>query len=101
MARIPTEAGLTAWPTGQTKPVVASLNAPAGTVVANAAIVKAGTNGSIEILASDTTNLVIDIDGYFAPMDTGGLSLYGVTPCRVMDTRNPAGSAAITSLDWR
>jgi hypothetical protein len=90
---------LTAWPTGQSKPLVASLNAPTGTVVANAAIVKAGTSGSIDIFASDTTHLVIDIDGYFAPIDTGGLSLYGVTPCRVVDTRQPAGSAVITSLD--
>jgi hypothetical protein len=79
--------------------VVASLNAPTGTVVANAAIVKAGTSGSIDIFASDATNLVIDINGYFAPMDTGGLSLYGVAPCRVVDTRKPAGSPAVTSLD--
>jgi uncharacterized repeat protein (TIGR01451 family) len=90
---------LTAWPTGQTRPVVASLNAPTGTVAANAAIVKAGTNGAIDIFASDATNLVIDINGYFAPMSTGGLSLYGMTPCRVLDTRQPAGSPPITSLD--
>jgi hypothetical protein len=90
---------VTAWPTGQAKPVVSSLNAPTGTVAANAAIVKAGTSGSIDVFASDTTNLVIDINGYFAPMATGGLSLYGVTPCRVVDTRKPAGSPAITSLD--
>jgi hypothetical protein len=90
---------LTAWPTGQTKPLVSTLNAPTGTVVANAAIVKAGTNGAIDIFAADTTNLVIDINGYFAPMNTGGLSLYGVAPCRVVDTRKPAGSPAITSLD--
>jgi hypothetical protein len=57
------------------------------------------TNGSIDIFASDATNLLIDINGYFAPMDTGGLSLYGVTPCRVVDTCKPAGSPAITSLD--
>jgi hypothetical protein len=36
--------------------------------------VKAGTSGSIDIFASDVTNLRIDINGYFAPMDTGGLS---------------------------
>ena len=90
---------VTAWPTGQTKPGVASLNAPTGTVVANAAIVKAGTSGSIDIFASDATNLVIDINGYFAPMVTGGLSLFGVAPCRVVDTRQPAGSPAITSLN--
>jgi hypothetical protein len=79
--------------------VVASLNAPTGTVAANAAIVKAGTSGSIDIFASDATDLVIDINGYFAPMDAGGLSLYNVTPCRVVDTRQPSGSPAITSLD--
>jgi uncharacterized repeat protein (TIGR01451 family) len=90
---------LTAWPSGQTKPTVVSLNAPTGTVVANAAIVKAGTSGSIDIFASDATDLVIDINGYFAPMTTGGLSLYNVAPCRVVDTRKPPGSPAITSLD--
>jgi hypothetical protein len=90
---------LTAWPTGQTKPVVASLNALTGAITANAAIVPAGASGSIDIFASDTTNLVIDINGYFAPMVTGGLSLYGVAPCRLVDTRKPVGSAAITSLD--
>ena len=75
------------------------MNAPTGTVTANAAIVPAGTNGSVDIFASNNTNLVIDINGYFAPMGTGGLSLYGVTPCRVVDTRQPAGSPSITSLD--
>jgi N-acetylneuraminic acid mutarotase len=90
---------LTAWPTGQTRPVAASLNALTGAITANAAIVPAGTSGSIDVFASNTTNLVIDINGYFAPMGTGGLSLYGVSPCRVLDTRQPAGSAAITTLD--
>ena len=90
---------LTAWPTGQTRPLAASLNALTGAITANEAIVPAGTSGSIDVFASNTTNLVIDINGYFAPMGTGGLSLYGVTPCRVEDTRLPAGSTPITSLD--
>jgi hypothetical protein len=90
---------LTAWPTGQTMPLAASLNALTGTVTANAAIVPAGTAGSISVFASNPTDLVIDVNGYFAPMATGGLSLYGVTPCRVEDTRLPAGSPPITSLD--
>jgi hypothetical protein len=90
---------LAAWPTGHAQPLASNLNAPTGAVTANAAIVPAGTNGSIDVFASNPTDLVIDIDGYFAPMGTGGLSLYGVTPCRVVDTRQPAGSAAITSLD--
>jgi uncharacterized repeat protein (TIGR01451 family) len=90
---------LTAWPTGHARPLAASLNALTGAITANAAIVPAGTNGSIDVFASNTTNLVIDINGYFAPMGTGGVSLYGVTPCRVEDTRLPAGSAPITTLD--
>jgi len=90
---------LTAWPTGQARPLAASLNALTGAITANAAIVPAGTNGSIDVFASNTTNLVIDINGYFAPIGAGGLSLYGVTPCRVVDTRLPAGSPPITSLD--
>ena len=90
---------LTAWPTGQARPLAASLNALTGAVTANAAIVPAGTGGSIDVFASNTTNLVIDINGYFAPMGTGGLSLYGVTPCRVVDTRQPVGSPPISSLD--
>jgi uncharacterized repeat protein (TIGR01451 family) len=90
---------VTAWPTGQTKPLASSLNASTGTITANAAIVPAGTGGAIDVFASDPTNLVIDINGYFAPMAIGGLSLYGVSPCRVLDTRKPAGSAAVTSVD--
>ena len=83
---------LTAWPTGQSRPDVASVNAPTGTTTANAAIVEAGTAGAINIYASNPTDLVIDINGYFAPMTTGGLSLYNVSPCRILDTRQPTGT---------
>ena len=79
--------------------MAASLNALTGTGAANAAIVKAGTNGSIDVFASNATNLVIDINGYFTPMTTGGLWLYNVVPCRVVDTRKPPGTPAIMSLD--
>ena len=76
------------WPTGE-KPQhpVSTLNNPKGTIVANAAIVPAGTGSEITALASDDTHLVIDINGYFAAPGSGGLSLYPVTPCRVIDTR--------------
>ncbi len=76
------------WPTGQ-KPAnpVSTLNNLTGTIVANAAIVPAGTGGDITAYASNDTDLVIDINGYFAPAGQGGLSLYSVAPCRVIDTR--------------
>jgi hypothetical protein len=78
---------LTAWLTGQTQPGTANLSSTTGTVTSNAAIVPAGTSGSINVYASNNTDLVIDVDGYFAPAGTGGLSLYNLPPCRVLDTR--------------
>jgi len=90
---------LTTYPTGQAKPTTSSLNAVTGTVTANAAIVPAGTSGSIYVFASNPTDVVIDINGYFAPMGIGGLSLYGVPPCRVVDTRKHTGSPTVMSLD--
>ncbi len=80
---------ISTWPTGQSQPLVSTLNASTGAVTANAAIVPAGTNGGIDVYTSDASDLVIDINGYFGPPATGGLSLYPVTPCRLVDTRNP------------
>ncbi len=81
---------ITVWPTGQQQPTVSTLNDLTGTIVANAAIVPGnGTNGAVSVYASNTTDLLIDINGYFAPPGSGGLSLYTVTPCRAVDTRNP------------
>jgi hypothetical protein len=84
---------LTAWAAGQAQPLAATLNAPTGTVVSNAAIVPAGTGGSISVFATQDTDLVIDVNGYFAaPGSAGALSFYAATPCRVLDSRQPAGS---------
>ena len=83
---------LTTWPTGVTQPFVSTLNAPTGANTANAAIVPAGTNGDISVFVTHPADLVIDVNGYFAPPGPGGLSLHNLTPCRVLDTRNPAGS---------
>jgi len=82
---------LTAWPTGQPQPNVSNLNDPTGTVTANAGIVQAGTNGSISTYVTDQTHLIVDINGYFAPPSSGGLSLYLAYPCRLYDTRSGPG----------
>jgi hypothetical protein len=46
----------------------------------------------VDVYSTNETDLVIDIDGYFAPPGSGGLSLYNLPPCRVLDTRLPAGT---------
>jgi hypothetical protein len=83
---------LTAWPTGQDQPLVSTLNALTGTVTANAAIVPAGQGGDISVFVMNDTDLIIDINGYFAAPAQGGLSLYPVMPCRVLDTRLTKGA---------
>jgi uncharacterized protein (TIGR03437 family) len=82
---------LTVWPDGRTQPVVSTLNSPDGSVLANAAIVPAGTGGSIDAFATNDTDLIVDINGYFVPPATGTLQFYPLTPCRVADTRNGDG----------
>ncbi len=83
---------LATWPTGQTQPNVSTLNSYTGSVVANAALVPAGTNESISVFVTNPTDVILDINGYFgAPGSPNALSFYPVTPCRVADTRNAAG----------
>ena len=79
---------LSTWPVGLSYPGVSTLNSPDGTALANAAIVPAGTNGDIDVVASNSTDLIIDINGMFAAPGTGGLQFYAVKPCRVADTRS-------------
>ena len=85
---------LTIWPAGQSRPVVSTLNSLDGRIKADAAIVPAGASGAISVYVTDTTNVILDIDGYFAPASGSTLAFYPLTPCRVADTRKdtfPAG----------
>ena len=90
---------LTVWPTGESRPVISTLNDQTGTVLANAAIVPAGTGGDIDAYATNNTDLVIDINGYFAPPGQGGLSLYSPVVCRVLDTRQ-VGNGSHSAERW-
>ena len=58
---------LTTWPSGQAQPLVSTLNSLAGLILANAAIVPGGSAGAISVFVSNTTDLIIDANGYFAP----------------------------------
>ena len=81
---------LTIWPEGDTRPRVSTMNSPDGRVKANAAIVGAGNN-AVNVYATDTTNVILDVDGYFAPPNSQTLQFYPLTPCRVIDTRGANG----------
>jgi hypothetical protein len=68
----------TAYPTGQPLPLAARVTSPQGFIVGNAPIVPAGSSGSIDIFASSATDIVIDINGYYAsPTDTNDNTAIG------------------------
>lgn len=93
---------LTLWPTGQSMPQTSTLNSYDGGVVANAALTLAGTNGSLSAYAAGITDVLMDLNGVFAPSGSipgaTGLKFYPMTPCRVADTRNPPGPLGAPSL---
>ncbi|MBV9222955.1 MAG: choice-of-anchor D domain-containing protein [Acidobacteriaceae bacterium] len=57
---------LTLWPDSQTRPVVSTLNAYDGAITSNMAIVPSA-NGSINTFVKQSTHLILDVIGYFAP----------------------------------
>lgn len=90
---------LTIWPSGQPQPTVSTMNSPDGRTKANAAIVPGGTNEAVSVYVSDTTDVVLDINGYFVPLpNQDALAFYPLTPCRVVDTRGPYGPLGGPSL---
>ena len=81
------------WASGATQPFVATLDDPQGAIVSNAAIVLAGAqDGGISVYNAGpaTTDVIIDMDGYFAPPTTG-LQFFPINPCRLVDTRGAYG----------
>lgn len=87
---------LTAYPTGQPRPNASTLNSVQGFIVANAAIVAAGTSGSVDVFVSNDTDVVIDINGYFAPQS--GITLaQGSAGAPSMSFAGDAGTGVFSS----
>ena len=83
---------LSVWPTGATQPLLSTLNSPDGRVKANAALATGGNGGEISVYASNTTDLVLDVSGYFTSAPAAEVYV-PVTPCRLVDTRISNGSS--------
>jgi hypothetical protein len=83
---------LTAWPTGLTQPLTSTLNSYDGRVKANAAVVPAGSSESVSVYVTNTTDVIIDISGYFIPSNSSTLAFFPLPPCRIVDTRGPVGT---------
>jgi hypothetical protein len=67
---------ITIWPAGAAQPVVSSMNTLAGEVIANAAIVAAGSGGAISIFPNTGVHLYGDINGYFTQGASGAFPYF-------------------------
>ncbi|MBL8219100.1 MAG: hypothetical protein JNL62_07715 [Bryobacterales bacterium] len=97
---------MTAWPAGTPRPNASTLNSFEGKTVANAAIVPAGANGVISVFATESTHVIIDINGYYVDLasvagPTGPTGATGATGAAgaastVPGPAGPAGSMGLT-----
>ncbi len=78
------------YPAGA-NPMGATVQSPLGQIRANAQIVKLGTGAAVNVDSTQTTDFIVDVNGYFAPAAAGGLRYHRVAPCRVADTRAGEG----------
>ena len=65
--------------------MVSTLDFSANDVVANAATIPLGTDGSVCAFSNVSADLVIDVSGYYLGSATGRYT--PVTPTRLMDSR--------------
>jgi hypothetical protein len=86
---------LTVFPAGASQPLASNVNFTGGQTVPNRVTVKLGTGGSVSIFnAAGSVDVVVDVGGWFTDGSdataTGGL-FTGLTPARILDTRNGTG----------
>ncbi len=84
---------LTAWATGGSQPLASNLNFPAGKITPNRVIVPINPDTkqvSIYNFAGNT-DVVVDLDGFYARHEDGSLYYPLVTPARIVDTRPGSG----------
>ena len=94
---------VSAWPAGQPRPAVSSLNLANANPTPNLVTVKLGANRSVNLYNhAGTVHLLADLAGYYAP--SSGSRFVAVAPRRLLDTRsNPVswvpatgGGSAVT-----
>ncbi|MGK0276277.1 MAG: hypothetical protein ACI9N0_002666 [Ilumatobacter sp.] len=89
---------ITAYPCSAKRPETASLNFDGQVVRGNNAIVALDSNESFCVYSPTTTDLVIDLTGYFAEQ---GLSFVPADPERVLDTRLGKTRAAGSTIGFK
>jgi hypothetical protein len=92
---------VTVWPEGASRPLASNLNFVPGQTVPNRVIVKVGTGGKVDLYnLTGSVDLVADVGGYFTDSTPGGTGtrFVGLTPTRILDTRDGTGGYPVGAI---
>jgi hypothetical protein len=92
---------VTIAPSGDSLPVVSNVNLSAGDTIANLAIVKLGTGGSVQVEnAFGDTDVLADVVGWYddGTSATGG-RFNSLSPVRLVDTRRSMSTGSGETID--
>jgi RHS repeat-associated protein len=67
------------------------LSYSAGERVSNSGIIAVGSDGKIQLMATSTTDLLVDVQGYYTAGDPTAGGYVPIAPTRIVDTRNGTG----------
>ena len=80
---------VTAYPCDEDRPTASNLNYLAGQTVPNAVTVGLSASGTVCLFSQSTTHLIADLSAWF--VDGLGDGYHGVSPARLLDTRESTG----------
>ncbi|CAH0203765.1 hypothetical protein SRABI26_01984 [Arthrobacter sp. Bi26] len=95
---------ITAYASGTARPNASNLNFSAGQTVPNLVTVPVGANGKVTLFnrSSGSSQLIADVTGYYVtgtPSTAG--SFKGVSPARLLDTRNSSAVGADSAVSFQ
>jgi hypothetical protein len=88
------ESYLTVWPAGGARPTASNLNFSAGPAATNLVVAQVGADGRVSVYNRvGTTHVIADVAGWFAAPGGAGSRYTGISPSRILDTRDGTGRA--------
>lgn len=93
------EGWLAAWAHGDPMPPTSTTNFAPGQTRASTATIPIGEAGVIDVYASATTHVIIDVFGYIGGSSSTAAPLSTIAPTRVFDTR-PGGPLTAGTARW-
>ena len=95
---------ITAFASGTGRPNASNLNFTAGQIVPNSVTVPVGTDGKVSLFnrSGGTVQLIADVAGYYLPGTASAPGTFqGISPARLLDSRNQASVGSDSSVSFQ